>query len=447
MSAPKHPNPAVPTAQQTAAIAIVQRLQQAGYTTYWAGGCVRDRLLGIEPADYDIATEARPDQVLECFPDASTVGKSFGVVIAPWERWAFEIATFRQDHDYQDGRHPSRISFVTPEEDASRRDFTINAMFYDPISEQLYDFVDGQADLAAGIVRCVGDAGMRFKEDHLRILRAVRFATRFAFRLDEDTANAIRQNATSVSSISVERIQSELTRTLMEAKQPGQAILMLETLGILPVILPEVAALRHQEQPPEFHPEGDVLTHTIMMLDAMQWRDPTLAYAALFHDIGKPGTAKHDGSRIRFNCHAERGAEMAEAILKRYRFSTRLTDAVTHCVRNHMHFLDVTRMRRAKLRRLIGAPTFDTELELQRLDCQASHGLMDIYAFLKTTQQEMANEPVLPSPWLNGHDALTLGIEKGPAIGKWLNLAYDVQLEGKVSSREELLEWLKGQVQ
>jgi len=446
MSAAKHPEPTGTISQREAATTAVSRLQQAGHTTYWAGGCVRDRLLGTEPIDYDIATSAHPDQVLASFPGATAVGKSFGVVVAPCHAWTFEIATFRRDHTYHDGRRPSSVSFVTAEEDAARRDFTINAMFYDPIADRLHDYVGGQDDIATGVVRCVGNAEERFTEDHLRMLRAVRFAMRLGFRLDDATANAIQKHAAAVARISAERIQGELTRMLMEARQPGQAILMLEALGVLPVILPEVAAMRGQAQPPEFHPEGDVLTHTAIMLDAMRWRDATLAYAVLFHDLGKPVTAILDGERIRFNCHAERGAEMADAILTRYRFPTRFIADVSHCVRNHMHFLDVTRMRRATLRRLIGAPTFPTELELQRLDCEASHGLLDNYTFLKAAQEAMADEPALPPAWVNGRDILALGIAAGPSVGTWLRMAYDAQLEGGVENREELLEWLKRQL-
>ncbi|MBT3191064.1 MAG: CCA tRNA nucleotidyltransferase [Verrucomicrobia bacterium] len=446
MSVQNQPDTAAPEVQREAATAAVQRLQQAGYTSYLAGGCVRDRLLGIEPLDYDIATEAHPDQVLALFPGATAVGKSFGVVVTPWPPWTFEIATFRQDHDYQDGRHPSHVSFVTAEEDATRRDFTINAMFYDPIADTLHDFIGGEEDLNRGIIRCVGDADQRFKEDHLRMLRAIRFAARFGFKIESRTEQAIRRTAEKVASISPERIQSELTRLLMEAQHPGQAVLMLESLGVLPVILPEVAALREQEQPPEFHPEGDVLTHTVIMLDAMRTRDATLAYATLFHDLGKPQTATHDGDRIRFNCHAERGAEMAESILTRLRFPTKLTDAVKHCVRNHMHFIDVQKMRKATLRRLMGAPTFDTELELQRLDCVASHGLLDNYAFLKAARAEMANEPILPPRWVTGRDLLNAGVPEGRTIGKWLRIAYDAQLEGRFENQRDLLEWVKQQI-
>ncbi len=442
MSAPKHPEANKPASQNDAAIGVVDRLQRAGHTAYWAGGCVRDRLLGIEPLDYDIATDAQPDQVLALFPRATAVGKSFGVVVAPWREWTFEIATFRQDHAYRDGRHPSHVSFVTPQEDATRRDFTINAMFYDPLANQLHDFVDGQADIATGTIRCVGDANRRFAEDHLRMLRAVRFATRLDFTIHPDTANAIRLQAGSVADISVERIGDELTRILMESRNAGQALLLLEALGLLQVILPEVAVMRGQEQPPQFHPEGDVLTHTAIMLDNMAFRDDVLAYAALLHDVGKPPTASHDGTRIRFNCHADRGADITREILTRLRFPTRTIDAVTHCVRNHMRFSSVKEMRRSTLRRLVGAPTFPTELELHRLDCIASHGMLNHYTFLQSVQEEMAQEPVLPEPWVSGHDILACGVPKGPEVGKWLRLAYDAQLEAAQPDREALLAWL-----
>ena len=447
MSAPKHPEPDLPATQEDAAIALADRLQQAGHTAYFAGGCVRDRLLGIQPLDYDIATDAQPDQVIALFPRATAVGKSFGVVVVPRGEWTFEVATFRQDHAYKDGRHPTRVSFVTPEEDATRRDFTINAMFYDPLSNTLHDFVEGQADLAAGTVRCVGDANRRFAEDHLRMLRAARFATRFGFTIHPDTAAAIQKHAEMVADISAERIRDELTRILMESQEAGQAVLLLESLGLLRVILPEVAVMREQDQPPQFHPEGDVLTHTVMMLDAMAFRDVVLAFAVLLHDVGKPPTASHDGTRLRFNCHAEQGADIARDILMRLRFPTRTIDAATHCVRNHMRFLNVKEMRRSTLRRLVGAPTFPTELELHRVDCVASHGMLDNYAFLQAVQEEMAQEPVLPDPWIDGHAIMALGVAKGPAVGRWLKIAYDAQLEGAFADRQTLLAWLGGQIE
>lgn len=447
MSAPEHPKPDLSSTQEAAAVAIVDRLQQAGYTAYFAGGCVRDRLLGIEPVDYDIATDAPPDNVIELFPRATAVGKSFGVVVVPWHEWTLEIATFRQDHAYEDGRRPTHVSFVTPEEDATRRDFTINAMFYDPLTDELHDYVEGQADIATGTIRCVGDADQRFSEDHLRMLRAVRFAARFGFTIQPDTAKAIRRHAGKVAAISAERIRDELTRTLLESEQPGQAVALLETLGLLKVVLPEVAVMREQDQPPQFHPEGDVLTHTVMMLDAMEFRDVVLAFAVLLHDVGKPPTASHDGTRLRFNCHAEQGADIARDILRRLRFPTRTIDDVTHCVRNHMRFLNVKEMRRATLRRLLGTPTFPTELELHRVDCMASHGMLDNYAFLLAALEQMDQEPVLPDPWIDGHTVMALGVEKGPAVGKWMKVAYDAQLEGTLPNKEALLAWLKGQIE
>jgi len=429
------------------AVDVVQRLQQAGFTAYWAGGCVRDRLLGIDPKDYDIATNALPDRVLELFPGSTAVGKNFGVVVVRFRNINFEIATFRQDHDYRDGRRPERVSFVTAEEDAERRDFTINAMFYDPIADELHDFVGGRADLDAKKIRCVGEASRRFAEDHLRMMRAVRFASRLGFKIDTDTASAIRKHAAAVERISKDRIQVELTRTLMEAEKPGDAVLLLEELGLLQVILPQVAAMRHQEQPPQFHPEGDVLTHTVIMLNMMAFRDVILVYSVLFHDLGKPPTAMLDGTRIRFNCHADVGAEMARKIMRELRFSNAVIDGVAHCVRGHMRFMDVKKMRRSTLRRLLGDPLFDIGQELHRVDCLSSHGLLDNYEFLQKAGEDMKNEPVLPPKWVNGRDIIALGISAGPQIGKWLKYAYDAQLNGEYPDRDALLNHLAEKIE
>ncbi len=429
-----------------AAVAVVRKLQQAHFIAYWAGGCVRDQLLGIDPIDYDIATNATPDEVVKMFPRSTVVGKNFGVVVAPFQGVNFEIATFREDRDYVDGRRPTSVVFVTPEEDAKRRDFTINAMFFDPVKETLHDFVGGQVDLAAKKIRCVGDADRRFAEDHLRMLRAVRFASRFGFEITDDTAAAIQKHAASIALISKERIQVELTRTFLEAKKPGKALQLMESLGLLKIIMPEVAVMREQEQPPQFHPEGDVLTHTIMMLDEMAYRDTTLTYATLFHDLGKPVTATHDGTRIRFNCHAERGAEMAYEIMRKFHFPTRIIEDVTRCVRGHMRFMDAQKMRKSTLRRLVGGSTFETELELHRLDCGASHGMLDNYEFLKEKQIEMANEPILPPHWISGRDIMAIGVKEGPEIGKWIRAAYDAQLNGEHPDRETMLAWLKTEI-
>lgn len=440
------PSSSAPDALRAAALTAVKTLQQAGFIAYWAGGCVRDQLLGRIPKDYDIATNATPEEVIQLFPNAVEVGVSFGVVSAACQGERFEIATFRQDHGYTDGRHPSSVTFVTAEEDAHRRDFTVNALFYDPVAETLHDFVDGQADIDAGCIRCVGRAEDRFREDHLRMLRAVRFSTTLGFSLAEETQQAIQRLAGCIKDISVERIQTELTRSLLEAEKAGDAIRLLDQCGLLVEILPEVVTMKGQEQPPQWHPEGDVFTHTLLMLDHMKARSLQLAYAALLHDIGKPATAMVDGDRIRFNCHAHRGAEIAEEILLRLRLPRRDIAAIVHAVKNHMRFSDVPNMRRAKLRRLIGAETFNLELELHRLDCISSHRLLENYNFLLEFRKQMESEPVLPPPWIRGDDVMALGVQQGPEIGVWMRRAYDAQLEGHVTDRSELLRWLKKEI-
>ena len=430
--------------------AVAQRLTEKGFTALWAGGCVRDLIMGRAPKDFDIATSALPDQVERLFPGALTVGKSFGVVRVKVQANEYEVATFRKDQAYHDGRHPEGVVFTDEQTDALRRDFTVNALFLDPLTGAVHDHVNGQADLAARLIRAVGRPDDRFAEDHLRMLRAVRFASTLDFKLDPTTADAILRHAAQIEKVSAERIQQELTRILLEAAQPGTAMELLQAVGLLPVILPEISALRGQEQPPQFHPEGDVWTHTIMMLNAMHpWpssgRQPDLrlAYAVLLHDVGKPGTAKFVENRIRFDCHAGVGAAMAEEILKRLRLPNDDIKAIAFCIGNHMRFMDVQRMRKATLCRLVGAPTFATELELHRLDCAASHGDMSNHAFLVAFQAARSAEPVLPKPWVTGNDILALGVSAGREIGRWKQTAYDAQLEGLVENREAALAWLR----
>lgn len=437
---------------------VVRRLTEAGFTALWAGGCVRDLIMGRTPKDFDIATAATPDQVERLFPGSMTVGKSFGVVRVKMHGLEYEVATFRKDQAYRDGRHPEGVEFTDEQTDALRRDFTINALFLDPLAGTVRDYVGGQADLAARLIRAVGRPDERFAEDHLRMMRAVRFAATLNFELDPATADAIRRHAAQIEKVSAERIQQELTRTMLEAAHPGAAIELLQAVGLLPVILPEISALRGQEQPPQFHPEGDVWTHTIMMLNAMrpepntlaelgptvrQPPDLRLAYAVLLHDVGKPGTAKFVENRIRFDCHASVGATMAEEILKRLRLPNDDIKAIAFCIANHMRFMDVQRMRKATLCRLVGAPTFATELELHRLDCAASHGDLSNHAFLVAFQAARRAEPVLPKPWVTGHDILPLGITAGREVGRWKQLVYDAQLEGLVENREAALAWLR----
>lgn len=425
------------------ASAVVRRLRQEGFTALWAGGCVRDLLMNRTPKDFDVATSAIPEQVERLFPGAVTVGKSFGVVRVKVHGYEYEVATFRQDQAYRDGRHPEAVVFTDEQTDALRRDFTVNALFFDPLSGAIHDYIGGQADLAARLIRAVGNADDRFAEDHLRMIRAVRFAATLNFELEAATEESICRQAPKIATVSAERIQQELTRILLEAPRPGEAIESLQAVGLLPVILPEIAALQGQEQPPEFHPEGDVWTHTILMLNAMHKPDLRLAYAILLHDVGKPGTARVAQQRIRFDCHAPVGAALAEEILKRLRLPNDDIKAIAFCIGNHMRFMDVRRMRKATLHRLVGAPTFATELELHRLDCAASHGDLSNYTFLVEFQAAMASEPVLPKPWITGHDIINLGIAAGPEVGRWKKKVYDAQLEGLVENRDAALSWLQ----
>ncbi len=431
------------TPHSRGASAVAQFLADAGFTALWAGGCVRDLLMGRTPKDYDIATNATPDQVERLFPRAITVGKSFGVVRVRRDNLEYEIATFRKDRAYRDGRHPDGIEFADDRTDAQRRDFTVNALFLDPRTSMIRDYVGGQADLAARRLRAVGRPDDRFAEDHLRMLRAARFAATLEFALDPATADAVRRLAPRLASISAERIQQELTRLLLEAPRAGAALELLHDLGLLRVILPELETLRGQEQPPQFHPEGDVWTHTVLMLNAMRRPDLRLAYAVLLHDIGKPGTARRVADRIRFDRHAGVGAALAETILRRLRLPNDDIKAVAYAIGNHMRFMDVQRMRKATLHRLVGAPSFPLELELHRLDCAASHGDLSNYQFLDAFQAARRAEPVLPKPWITGHDLLDLGVPAGPQVGLWKKRAYDAQLEGRLPDRQAALAWLR----
>ncbi|MBL7076523.1 MAG: CCA tRNA nucleotidyltransferase [Kiritimatiellae bacterium] len=441
------PDSSDPARAHRAAIAVIERLTSEGYTAYLAGGCVRDMLLGRTPVDYDVATEALPDVVEALFPGSITTGKCFGVVRVRLDSEEVEVATFRADHGYHDGRHPDSVTFSDPETDALRRDFTINALFMDIRHEdQVIDFVNGQRDLGDQTVRCVGDPETRFKEDHLRMLRAVRFTSVLAFQLDAATADAIREQATCVTDMAAERIRDELTRMLTESPRAGDALMLLDEVGLLDPLLPEISAMRGTPQPPQFHPEGDVLEHTVLMLNEMESPSPQLAWSVLLHDVGKPPTITTDTDRIRFNNHASVGGDMTVEILRRLRFPNDDIDFITACVRGHMRTMDVPHMRRSTLRRMVGAPTFPVELELHRLDCVGSHGDLDNYGRLVAFQDEMANEPVLPSAWITGADVLQMGIQEGPQVGHWLRLAYEAQLEDRFPDRDTLLAWLKEQV-
>jgi poly(A) polymerase len=436
-----------------AACEIATVLRDAGHTALFAGGCVRDELLGRPLKDIDIATDAVPNEVERLFAGATVaIGKSFGVILVMRNGLPFEVATFRADGTYQDGRRPESIRFTNAREDAIRRDFTINGLFFDPFAGDVLDFVNGRDDLAAKVVRAIGDPAARFRDDHLRLLRAVRFAAVLDFQIEPATAAAVREHAALLSSVSAERIGMEFTRMLCEAPRASLALELLLDLKLLPVFLPEVAVLKGMAQPAAFHPEGDVWTHTCLMLDAIPApRDPALAYAALLHDVGKPPTCVIDPNDApartpRFPGHATVGARMAREILMRLRRPGDLIDDVVTAVERHMTFSEVKKMRPAKLRRFMGAPTFPMEKELHRLDVGQSHGKTDLLDFLESKQAELASEPVLPKPWVNGRDLMALHVPEGPHVGRWLQIAYDAQLEGRFPDRDALLAWLRTEI-
>ena len=454
------------TQQKETAFKVVQTLQAKGFLAFFAGGCVRDHLLGREPKDYDIATAALPEEVEALFPKTIPIGKAFGVIAVVDGKETVEVATFREEAGTLDGRHPETVRFSAAEEDALRRDFTINGMFYDPVAEQLHDYVHGQRDLKKRIITAIGDPSERFEEDHLRMLRAVRFAHTLGFALDHKTENAIRNMAPLITKISAERIEMELTGILTDSPRPGDALGHLHRLGLLEHILPELLPMVGQEQPPQFHPEGDVFEHTVLMLNLMNehvgqaslpahpeakpaaYTPRELAYTVLLHDVGKPPTARigpgTDGKpRIRFDGHASLSAEMTEEILTRLKFPNKEKKNVVAAIRGHMRFMDVQKMRTSKLRKMIGAETFDLEMELHRLDCLGSHAMLDNYDFVTGYMEEMANEPILPEPWICGHDLIAMGIKEGRLIGKILKEAYDAQMEDRFANRGELLEWVR----
>ena len=419
-------------------LSVLARLRGAGHEAFLVGGCVRDRWLGREPKDYDVATSARPEQVEALFPKTSPVGRAFGIV-SVWlgEGDEVEVATYRSDADYGDGRRPQTVAYADAREDARRRDFTVNALFWDPFSGEMRDYVGGLADLEARTIRAIGDARARFAEDHLRMLRAVRFASTLEFALEPETLGAVRELAPRIRRVSAERIRDELVRLLVESPRAGAALRLLRDAGLLREILPEVEAMAGVEQPPEFHPEGDVFVHTCLMLDALPPNpSPRLALAVLLHDVGKPPTAEWatlaDGTkRWRFERHAAVGAEMARDILGRLRAPKDLADGVAAIVGNHMRLADAPRMRASKLRRMLGAETFADELELHRLDCRSSHGQMEIHGFLRGELEKFAQEPALPPPLVGGRDLIALGHKPGPHFAGLLRDLYDRQLEGE----------------
>jgi len=423
---------------------IAARLRGNDHMAYFAGGCVRDMVRGLTPKDYDIATDARPEAVQKLFPRTYAVGAHFGVIIVLENGFQFEVATFRSDEGYIDGRHPSAVRFSSPEEDAKRRDLTINGMFYDPVAEEVIDFVGGRADIAAKLVRAIGDPAERLAEDRLRMLRAVRFATVLDYKIDNGTWKALVANAPSINQISAERIRDELVRVLTSPNRV-RGWDLLDSSGLMRVILPEIDAMKGCLQPEQFHPEGDVFQHTRLMLQFLPEKvSVPLVFSVVLHDVAKPRTATVDETgRIRFSGHDRLGAEMTEEIMRRLRFSGAEIEATVEMVRQHMVFKDVPKMRVAKLKRFMARPTFEDELELHRVDCEGSHRMLDNYEFLLRKRKEFANEPIIPLPLVRGDDLIALGLKPGPKFGEILEAAETQQLEGKLRTREEALEWVK----
>lgn len=424
----------------TLAVKILQHLHARGHRAYLVGGCVRDRLMGNQPKDYDVATDARPDEVLAYFPRSDRVGAHFGVVLVHDETGAqVEVATFRSDFSYSDGRRPDHVTFETdPREDALRRDFTINALFEDPVTGEVLDFVGGRRDIESRIVRAIGEPEQRFREDHLRMLRAVRFAARLRFTIEPATFEAIRQLAGFVCDVSAERVRGELIRILTEG-QPKRGMQLLDETGLLAHILPEVKALQGVEQPPQYHPEGDVWTHTLMMLDMAERPSATLAMGILLHDIGKPATFRV-AERIRFDGHVEAGVVIAKDILDRLRFSRAETDEILALVANHMRFKDVMQMKTSTLKRFLRLPDFDEHLELHRLDCLASNGNLGGWQYAKDQLANMPDAELRPVRLLTGEDLIAEGYRPGPAFGKALEAVETAQLDGQIGAKEQALE-------
>ena len=456
----------MPDAKQQAA-EIVRKLRAQGHQAYLAGGCVRDLLLGRKPADYDVATDAIPQQVMQIFPQTYAVGEQFGVVLVPdtreaaavpaggataaparqgERRNAVEVATFRSDAGYSDGRHPDQVRFTKdPREDVQRRDFTINGMMLDPATGEILDFVGGREDLKAGIIRAIGDPERRFAEDKLRMLRAVRFAARFDYQIDPATLAAIKKSAPQIHQVSCERVRDELTRMLTEGRA-RRAFELLDTSCLLREVLPEISAMKGVEQPPQYHPEGDVFVHTLLLLEKLPPNaSMTLAWGALLHDVGKPPTFRIAPDRIRFDGHVEVGVKMAAEICRRLRFSNHETDQILALVDNHMRFGDVQRMKQSTLKKFLRLPAFNEHLELHRIDCLSSHGQLDSYEDSREQLRSIPPEAIRPTPLITGRDLIDAGYKPGPRFKEILTAIEDAQLEGRLATREAAMEYVRSE--
>jgi len=428
---------------EQAAFAIVRKLKKEGHKAYWVGGCIRNKLLNFPSEDIDIATDAPPEKVLSLFPKTISVGAKFGVVIVVQGNIRCEVATFRRDGSYLDHRHPSKVHFSDPQKDASRRDFTINALFWDPATGKLLDYTGGEKDIKKGIIRCIGKPEDRFQEDALRLLRAVRFSARFGFRIETKTWNAIKNLCDLIHSISPDRIREELIK-IFTGPGRGVALDILEQSGLLESILPEVQNLKGVAQPEAFHPEGDCFEHTKL---AMEWLDnptPTLAMGCLFHDIGKPPTFEIS-DRIRFNGHTKVGELLADKICKRLKFSNAYRKAITDLVKRHMHFLSVRDMKISTLKKFLSHTNIEEDLELHRADCMASHGDISNYVFCKEKLKELKSHSngIIPPPVVSGRDLIEMGYAPGPLFKKILDQVQELQLEGRIQTKKQAVSFIK----
>jgi len=438
---------------------IVLALRGHGFDAFLAGGCVRDFLLGREPADYDVATSATPQEVMRLFPQTYAVGAQFGVVLIPIRRdgdggpenkadkYAIEVATFRSDGAYSDGRHPDQVHFSSDAQtDVQRRDFTINGLLLDPVSQEVLDYVGGREDLERGVIRTIGSPHQRFSEDKLRMLRAVRFSARFGYTVEAQTFAAIRELAPQIHQVSHERVRDEILKMLTEG-HARRAFELLDETNLLQEVLPEIKKMQGVEQPPQYHPEGDVWVHTLMLLEGLPANcSKTLALGALLHDVGKPPTFRRAPDRIRFDGHAEVGTKMAEEICRRFRLSNDETEQVTALVANHMRFGDVMRMKESTLKRFLRLPEFDEHLELHRLDCQGSHRDLALYDFAQEKLRTLPAEQIRPAPLLNGDDLIQAGYQPGPNFKELLTAVEDAQLDGAIHTKEEALALVREKV-
>ena len=426
---------------------ICETLRRNGYQALLCGGCVRDLMLGREPADYDVTTDATPEQVIALFPESVAVGAQFGVVLIPRDGLKVEVATFRSDVGYSDGRHPDAVVYSkTPEEDVRRRDFTINGLLMRPETGEILDFVGGQADLKAGVIRAIGEPDRRFTEDKLRLMRAVRFAARFGFEIDAQTFQAIRKQARGIHQVSPERLRDELTKMLVEG-HARRAFEMLDEAWLLALVLPEVAAMKGVEQPPQYHPEGDVWTHTLAMIEGLPaGSSATLAWGVLLHDVGKPPTFRpisETGDRIRFDGHVDVGVRMGEEICGRFRFSNEESAQIVALIANHMRFMDVDRMRASTLKRFVRLPHFEEHMELHKLDCLSSHRRLDAYESVQRLLAETPPEQIRPPRLLTGDDIQEMGYVPGPLFREILRSLEDAQLEGQIQTPEQAVKYVR----